>query len=84
MGKIGFSPHVISKELGGAKRSGSTTSARSALRQSWSIIGRTNIFERPQQTSILSNRNCFKLLVKMISAFPIARCPSFKFLTMQM
>ena len=33
---------------------------------------------------MLSNRNCFKLLVKMISAFPIARCPSFKFLTMQM
>src|SRR5712691_6323090 len=33
---------------------------------------------------MLSNRNCFKLLVKMISASPIARCPSFKFLTMQM
>src|SRR6267154_94306 len=33
---------------------------------------------------ILSNRNCFKLLVKMIAASPIARCPSFKFLTMQM
>src|SRR5476651_1014178 len=30
---------------------------------------------------MLSNRNCFKLLVKMISASPIARCPSFKFLT---
>jgi hypothetical protein len=82
-GENRFLPHVISKELGGAKRSGSTTSARSALRQPWSIIGRNNIFERPQQTSILSNRNCFKLLVKMISAFPIARCPSFKFL-MQM
>src|SRR6266702_4273578 len=38
----------------------------------------------PQQTSMLSNRNCFKLLVKMITASPIARCPSFKFLTMQM
>src|SRR5882762_5198237 len=34
--------------------------------------------------SILSSRNCFKLLVKMISASPIAGCPSFKFLTMQM
>src|SRR5216683_325866 len=33
---------------------------------------------------MLSNRNCFKLLVNMISASPIARCPSFKFLTMQM
>ena len=33
---------------------------------------------------MLSNRNCFKLLVKMISASPIAGCPSFKFLTMQM
>jgi hypothetical protein len=33
---------------------------------------------------MLSNRNCFKLLVKMISASPIARCPSFKFLTMEM
>ncbi|SRR6266478_7026556 len=33
---------------------------------------------------MLSNRNCFKLLVKMITASPIARCPSFKFLTMQM
>src|SRR5882724_2609715 len=33
---------------------------------------------------MLSNRNCFKLLVKMISASPIARCPSFKFLTTQM
>src|SRR5205814_7880206 len=32
---------------------------------------------------MLSNRNCFKLLVKMITASPIARCPSFKFLTMQ-
>jgi len=71
------------KELGVAKRSRSTTSARSALRQPWSIIARTN-FWRPQQTSMLSNRNCFKLLVKMISASPIARCPSFKFLTMQM
>src|SRR5216684_5043781 len=36
------------------------------------------------ETSILSSRNCFKLLVKMISASPIAGCPSFKFLTMQM
>jgi hypothetical protein len=33
------------KELGAAKRSRSTTSARSALRQPWSIIGRTNISE---------------------------------------
>src|SRR5882757_5220070 len=33
---------------------------------------------------MLSNRNCFKLLVNMITASPIARCPSFKFLTMQM
>src|SRR5882762_3504173 len=33
---------------------------------------------------MLSNRNCFKLLVKMIATSPIARCPSFKFLTMQM
>src|SRR3982075_734699 len=33
---------------------------------------------------MLSSRNCFKLLVKMISASPIAGCPSFKFLTMQM
>src|SRR5882672_10830866 len=32
---------------------------------------------------MLSNRNCFKVLVKMISASPIARCPSFKFLTTQ-
>jgi hypothetical protein len=32
---------------------------------------------------MLSNRNCFKLLVKMISASQIARCPSFKSLTMQ-
>src|SRR6266852_1820796 len=36
------------------------------------------------ETSILSSRNCFKLLVKMISASPIAGCPSFKFFTMQM
>ena len=70
------------KELGVAKRSRSTTSARSALRHPWSIIARSN-FLRPQQTSMLSNRNCFKLLVKMITASPIARCPSFKFLTMQ-
>src|SRR5467141_1737451 len=33
---------------------------------------------------MLSHRNCFKLLVKMITASPIARYPSFKFLTMQM
>src|SRR5467141_4172454 len=33
------------KELGVAKQSRSTTSARSALRQPWSIIARTNIFE---------------------------------------
>src|SRR5258708_22634833 len=33
------------KELGVAKRSRSTTSSRSALRQPWSIMARTNIFE---------------------------------------
>src|ERR1700676_4339776 len=66
------------KGLGVAKWSRSTTSARSALRQPWSIIAQTN-FWGPQQTSILSNRNCFKLLVKMITASPIARYPSFKF-----
>src|SRR5882672_11880320 len=43
-----------------------------------------NQFLKAEQTSMLSNRNCFKLLVKMISASPIARCPSFKFLTTQM
>jgi hypothetical protein len=67
------------KELGVVKRSRSTTSARPALQQPWSIIGRTN-FLRPRQTSILSNRNCLKLLVKMITACPIARYPSFKIL----
>jgi hypothetical protein len=41
-------------------------------------------FLKAATTSMLSNRNCFKLLVKMITASPIARCPSFKFLTMQM
>src|SRR6267378_2729758 len=70
------------KELGVAKQSRSTTSARSALRQPWSIIARTNFLKAAN--SMLSNRNCFKLLVKMIAASPIARCPSFKFLTMQM
>jgi hypothetical protein len=29
---------------------------------------------------MLSNRKCFKLLVKMITASPIARCPSFQIL----
>src|SRR5882724_889329 len=43
-----------------------------------------NQFLKAQQTSMLSSRNCFKLLVKMISTSPIAGCPSFKFLTMQM
>src|SRR6516162_570495 len=33
------------KELGVAKRSRSTTSARSALQQPWSIIGRTNFLK---------------------------------------
>jgi hypothetical protein len=39
---------------------------------------------RPQQTSILSSRKLLKLRVKMITASPIAQCPSFKFLMMQM
>jgi hypothetical protein len=33
------------KELGVAKRSRSTTYARSALQQPWSIIGRTNFLK---------------------------------------
>jgi hypothetical protein len=76
-GKVRFLSPRDFKELGVAKRSRSTTSARSALRQLWSIIARTNF--KAATTSMLSNRNCFKLLVKMISATPIARCPSFKF-----
>jgi hypothetical protein len=66
------------KELGVAKGSRSTTSARSALRLPWSIIARTN-FWRPQQTTMLSNRNCFKLLVKDDLRFSDCRV----FLTMQ-
>ena len=71
------------KELGVAKQSRSTTSARSALRQPWSIIARTNFLKAATNLNVV-HRNCFKLLVKMITASPIARCPSFKFLTMQM
>src|SRR6266446_7100868 len=41
------------KELGVAKRSRSTTSARSALRQPWSIIARTNIFEGPTNLNVV-------------------------------
>src|SRR5467141_1523738 len=50
------------KELGVAKQSRSTTSARSALRQPWSIIARTN-FLKAATNSMLSEQNCFKLLV---------------------
>jgi hypothetical protein len=45
---------------------------------------REPIFGGRNKPQMLSNRNCFKLLVKVITASPIARCPSFKFLTMQM
>src|SRR5258705_4927641 len=41
------------KELGVAKGSRSTTSARSALRQPWSIIARTNIFEGPTNLNVV-------------------------------
>jgi hypothetical protein len=81
-GEIRFLSPCSFKELGVAKRSRSTTSARSALRQPWSIIAQTN-FLRAATNLNFSNRNCFKLLVEMITASPIARCPSFKFLTMQ-
>src|SRR5882762_5557895 len=53
MGKVGFSPPCDFKELGVAKRSRSTTSARSALRQPWSIIARTNIFEGPTNLNVV-------------------------------
>src|SRR5712691_7815115 len=45
MGKVGFLSPCDFKELGVAKRSLSTTSARSALRQPWSIIARTNFLK---------------------------------------
>jgi hypothetical protein len=71
------------KELGVAKRSRSTTSARSALRHPLEHHSAIQ-FLKAATNPILSHRNCFKLLVKMITASPIARYPSFKFLTMQM
>src|SRR5260370_16701899 len=37
------------------------------------------MFEGRSQPQFCPNRNCFKLLVKMITASPIARYPSFKF-----
>jgi hypothetical protein len=41
-------------------------------------------FEGRNKPQFCLNRNWLKLLVKMITASPIARCPSLKFLTMQM
>ena len=41
------------KELGVAKRSRSTTSARSALRQPWSIIARTNILKAATNLNVV-------------------------------
>jgi hypothetical protein len=71
------------KELGIAKQSRSTTSARSALRQPWSIIARTNFLKAATNLNVVQPK-LFQALVKMIATSPIARCPSFKFLTMQM
>src|SRR6266581_8798185 len=45
MGKVRFLCLCDFKELGVAKQSRSTTSARSALRQPWSIIARTNFLK---------------------------------------
>src|SRR6267378_414743 len=84
MGKVGFSPPCDFKELGVAKRSRSTTSARSALRQPWSIIARTNIFEGRNKPQCCPTETVSSFSSMMISASPIAGCPSFKFLTMQM
>jgi len=83
MGKVGFSPHVISKRVRCCKTGQlSTTSARSAVRQPWSIIARTNFEGRT--TSILSSRNCFKLLVKMTLRFSYCRVSVIQILTMPM
>jgi hypothetical protein len=41
------------KELGVAKRSRSTTSARSALRQPWSIIARTNFLKAATNLNVV-------------------------------
>src|SRR5205814_7096984 len=71
------------KELGVAKQSRSTTSARSALRQPWSIIARTDFLKAATNLNFVQPK-LFQLLVKMIAASPIARCPSLKLLMMQM
>src|SRR5258708_27035505 len=45
------------KGLGVAKRSRSTTSARSALRQPWSVIAQT-IFGDPKNITIFPTKHC--------------------------
>jgi len=81
-GDLRFRPMCDFKELRVAKIARSTTSAWWTCRQPWGIIGRTDLWGL-QQTSTLSNRNRFELLVKMIAASPVACVSSFKFLTMQ-
>src|SRR5712691_11506734 len=53
MGKVGFLSPCDFKELGVAKRSLSTTSARSALRQPWSIIARTNFLKAATNLNVV-------------------------------
>jgi len=71
------------KELGVAKRSRSTTSARSALRQPWSIIARTIFLKAATNLNVVQPK-LFQATRQDDLRFSIARCPSFKFLTMQM
>src|SRR6266581_6202309 len=53
MGKVRFLCLCDFKELGVAKQSRSTTSARSALRQPWSIIARTNFLKAATNLNVV-------------------------------
>src|SRR3979411_3337301 len=53
IGESGFLCLCDFKELGVAKQSRSTTSARSALRQPWSIIARTNFLKAATNLNVV-------------------------------
>jgi len=84
-GESSFSAYVISKSYGVAKTVTFDNFLRDQpLRHPWSIIARSN-FEGRNKPQCRPTRNCFKLLVKMISQLlRLHGVRAFKFLTMQM
>src|SRR5258708_24691927 len=69
------------KELGVAKRSRSTTSARSALRQPWRIIARTKFWKAATNLKVVRPK---LFQGSRQDDLRLHGCPSFKFLTMEM